>query len=358
MRTPADAFTDLYALDTCGHVQRWQSWVGLLLLPLLALIVWPLALLPLFCLAVYIETQPGDIDQFIAELAAATDLANLDTLPPSLLLYTNLTLAALIPTTWLLHKYLHQQPLATVTRVLTHPARRRLLKVGALAAVATVAVQMLLTLGYETLLAPETTTVTAADPVHYSASMLAAFALIVIFTTPLQSAAEEVVFRGYLLRTLRAVTVRSRSSSAPVRPATSTRSLAGVPGGVWVPIVLTSLLFAAAHGAQSPAVFFDRFAFGLLAAWLTVRTGGLEVAIVWHIVNNVLVFAVAGALGATAQALAPTEVGLWHMPITVAGSLTMLLILRAAGLLSAHESSVDAAPPTPRQTPDTTQPAA
>ncbi|WP_447646819.1 CPBP family intramembrane glutamic endopeptidase [Nocardioides zeae] len=39
-------------------------------------------------------------------------------------------------------------------------------------------------------------------------------------------------------------------------------------------VVVPALLFALAHGAQDPPVFFDRFAFGLAAGVLVILTGG------------------------------------------------------------------------------------
>ena len=59
------------------------------------------------------------------------------------------------------------------------------------------------------------------------------------------------------------------------------------------------------HGVgddQGLLLFLDRFAFGLLASYLTWRTGGLEAAIAAHTANNVVVFVPAvltGSLGAS-----------------------------------------------------------
>ena len=53
---------------------------------------------------------------------------------------------------------------------------------------------------------------------------------------------------------------------------------------------LTALLFALAHGLQNFPLFFDRFMFGLIAAWLVIRTGGLEAGIALHVLNNFLAF--------------------------------------------------------------------
>ena len=76
-------------------------------------------------------------------------------------------------------------------------------------------------------------------------------ALVVLLTTPLQAAGEEYVFRGYLLQ-----------------------ALGSLFSNRWVAIGATGLLFALAHGAQNFPLFFDRLSFGLIAAWLVIRTGG------------------------------------------------------------------------------------
>ncbi|MET9274507.1 type II CAAX endopeptidase family protein [Kribbella sp. NPDC003557] len=93
---------------------------------------------------------------------------------------------------------------------------------------------------------------------------------VTLLTSPIQAAGEEYYFRGYLLQ---AVGAYARS---------------------WVVAVLvTGLLFTAAHGIwpwQSPALFVDRLAFGLVAGLLVVRTGGLEAGIASHAANNVVTF--------------------------------------------------------------------
>ena len=88
-----------------------------------------------------------------------------------------------------------------------------------------------------------------------------------LLTTPLQAAGEEYAFRGYLLQAIGALTRRA-----------------------WIALVLTSLLFAMAHGLQNFPLFFDRFMFGLIAGWLVIRTGGLEAGIALHVLNNLLAF--------------------------------------------------------------------
>lgn len=89
---------------------------------------------------------------------------------------------------------------------------------------------------------------------------------LVLLLIPLQAAAEEYVFRGYLMQLI----------------------------GGWLrhpafAILLPVPLFVLGHGydiwgAASVGMF------AIVAGWLTWRTGGLEAAISLHIVNNVLIF--------------------------------------------------------------------
>jgi membrane protease YdiL (CAAX protease family) len=102
--------------------------------------------------------------------------------------------------------------------------------------------------------------------------------VVVLLTTPLQSAAEEYLCRGYL----------SQAIAGWVRHPTVGAIVAGL---------VSALVFSALHGPQDALTFLDRFAFGLAASAVVWLTGGLEAAIVLHSVNNVIVFVLAGALG-------------------------------------------------------------
>ena len=100
-------------------------------------------------------------------------------------------------------------------------------------------------------------------------------ALVILLLVPFQAAAEEYVFRGILMQSL----------GAWVR---------------WAPlaIVLPTVLFAFGHIYDIWGLL-DVAAFGLAAAWITWRTGGLEAGIVMHTVNNVVLFLLlaSGVLG-------------------------------------------------------------
>lgn len=102
--------------------------------------------------------------------------------------------------------------------------------------------------------------------------------VIVLLTTPLQSAAEEVAFRGWALLSLGSW-------------------FANRWAALVVPLVLSVVAFAAAHGSADPWVFADLAVFALIAGLLTWRTGGLEAAIALHMVNNVIALGSALLLG-------------------------------------------------------------
>lgn len=99
----------------------------------------------------------------------------------------------------------------------------------------------------------------------------AGFLVAILLTSPLQAAAEEVFFRGYLLQ-----------------------ALGSLSSNRWVGILASAALFAAFHGVQNAWLFATRFAFGVLAAVLVVYVGGLEAGIAAHVINNVFAFTYAG----------------------------------------------------------------
>ncbi|HET6989297.1 MAG TPA: type II CAAX endopeptidase family protein [Kribbella sp.] len=111
----------------------------------------------------------------------------------------------------------------------------------------------------------------------------AAVIAVTLLTSTFQAAGEEYFFRGYLLQAVGALV---RSSV--------------------VAILVTTVLFTMAHGIwpwQSPALFLDRFAFGLVAALLVIRTGGLEASIAAHAANNVVTFVFAALTNSVGASL-------------------------------------------------------
>lgn len=106
----------------------------------------------------------------------------------------------------------------------------------------------------------------------------AALLVIMLLTTPLQCAGEELLFRGWVMQSTGSWFAHRWVALA-------------------VPIVVSCLTFGAAHGSSDPWIFADLAVFAVCACLLTWRTGGLEAAIALHIVNNMLVMALSLTLG-------------------------------------------------------------
>jgi uncharacterized protein len=139
------------------------------------------------------------------------------------------------------------------------------------------------------------------------AGRLAGLLVVILLTTPLQSAGEEVGFRGYLSQAL---------GSWFARPLAGTL----VAGAV------TATLFALAHGGQEPALFTDRFAFGAVASWLVWRTGGLEASIALHAANNLVSLGYTASTGSVQEALENSTLG-WPYALL---DITMMVVFAAA----------------------------
>jgi len=103
-------------------------------------------------------------------------------------------------------------------------------------------------------------------PVTTPPATLLASVLVILLLVPLQATGEEVAFRGLAAQAL----------------------------GAWLPwaavaVVLPTVAFALAHDYNAWGVL-DVAVFGVGAAFVTWRTGGLEAAIVAHVLNNTAVF--------------------------------------------------------------------
>ncbi len=129
------------------------------------------------------------------------------------------------------------------------------------------------------------------------------FAAVIVLTSPIQAAAEEIFFRGYLMQAF--------------------GSLVAAP---WFGVVASSLVFALMHGTQNLPLFVDRFAFGLLAALLVWRTGGLEAGIAAHIINNVFAYLMAG-LTTSIAALRTVQQITWLQAVFDVGGFALFALL-------------------------------
>lgn len=147
------------------------------------------------------------------------------------------------------------------------------------------------------------------------------FIAIILVTTPLQCAGEEFGFRGLI----------NRSVASFIKP---DKRILGVPAGALLGIIISSLLFMAAHAASDIWLNSFYFLFGVIACVLAWRTGGLEAAIAMHVVNNITAMSVLpfgdteGLLDRSAGVADPTALIQMAAPL-----IGMLLILFAANKL-------------------------
>lgn len=91
----------------------------------------------------------------------------------------------------------------------------------------------------------------------------------ILLTTPFQAAGEELALRGLMTRSL--------AAWIPNRQV-----------GLILAAIVTSVAFAALHGAGDPWLNAFYLIFAVVATMLVWRTGGLEAAIAMHIVNNLV----------------------------------------------------------------------
>ncbi|MEU4423613.1 CPBP family glutamic-type intramembrane protease [Actinoplanes sp. NPDC024001] len=153
--------------------------------------------------------------------------------------------------------------------------------------------------------------------------------LVLLLVVPGQAAAEEYLTRGWLLQAF----------------GTWLRS-------PWLPIAVQALVFAALHGWGTAWGFADLLLFGVVAGWLTVRTGGLEAAIALHVMNNLVSSVVAAAYGELGMdqtaADMPWQMAVADVPVLLGYAAVILWLARRRNLATLS-------PATPFQVP--TQPA-
>jgi hypothetical protein len=156
-----------------------------------------------------------------------------------------------------------------------------------------------------------------------------------LLTTPLQALGEEMAFRGYLVQAFGALLKNE-----------------------WFAILGSAVIFALAHGSQNVPLFFDRFAFGFVAAWLVVRTGGLEAGIAMHVLNNFLAFGLAILFGNLGASVDVSSIDWWNIPVTLTQSIVYAaLIMLMAKVMKIDRFTRPPVPPAPAWTTATPQPA-
>lgn len=180
----------------------------------------------------------------------------IDLTAPVTMLMGNLMIAALIPAAFVATRLGHWRPMGKLMSV---TGRIRWRWLGRASLVTFVVWGGYIVLGW----VAEGATV-SDRPEHWPWLIV-----ITLLTTPLQSAAEEIAFRGALLQGVGAWIGR------PV--------VALVVG-----TVLSTVLFSLAHGSMDPWILIQLGSMAVATCYLTWRTGGLEAAIVLHVVNNLV----------------------------------------------------------------------
>jgi len=291
----------------------WRGLIGIACFGIGMVLLLPLLMMVPF--VIYYAATGQDV------AASVTALADLSNPSPVSLAYLNLTLAGLIPLTWVIVRYLHglrPRWLSSIRPRLRWGYLGVCFGLAFVALIATIAVAALLP-------------TTAADSemsgeLNEFTPEIRDFLLVVLLLTPLQAAAEEYAFRGYLLQ-----------------------AFGGFVRHPAFAVGLSSLLFALAHGfGQDIPIFFDRLAFGVVAGTLVIVTGGLEAGIAMHILNNWLAFGAALAYGDLGSALNPSGGTWWSIPVTLTQSLVYLglawWVARLMGVQRRSDPAVLAAP--------------
>lgn len=157
-----------------------------------------------------------------------------------------------------------------------------------------------------------------------------ALLIMIVLTTPLQAAGEEYGFRGFIART-----VGSWSSRTGVSFAIGTAA--------------SSIVFALVHFAADPWLIAYYLVFAVAMSLIVRATGGLEIAVLIHTLNNVLLLIPAVVLSSLEESL-NRDVGAAGpfalVPMVVITGIT-LIVLRWAP----RQGVVASAPPPPRRLP-------
>ncbi len=209
---------------------------------------------------------------------------------PGGMLATNLAIACLIPVSFAVVMIVHRMRPRWLASVRPRLRWRFLLVSLGVAAASFAAVLVVSTL------------LTANAPFRPQPHFWA-FMIIIVLTSPLQAAGEEYLFRGYVLQ-----------------------AFGSMARSAWFGILASALLFALFHGTQNLPLFVDRFAFGVLAAVLVHRTGGIEAGIAAHAINNVYAFGLAGLTGTIAGARGLQQIG-WSSAAVDVGGFAVFAVL-------------------------------
>ncbi|MCW2819239.1 MAG: hypothetical protein JWR42_2026 [Marmoricola sp.] len=294
----------------------WKPVVGVLSMGL-GFFLLPYVVLPVLALGVALEDLAGMGEGGGSFGQRLIDAAQVRTVTPASMLFLNLSLAGLTLLAMLLVRLVHGLSPRWLASIRPGIRWRFLAVCFGLSIVAILAA---LVVGS---LLPQDPNDLGGGPKHATATLVA-IGVVVLLTTPFQALGEEYAFRGYLLQAAGALT-RSRVLA----------------------VVVTSVLFALAHGVQNAPLFVDRLAFGLMAGLVVVLVGGLEAGIALHVVNNILAFGLALFFGDITAVLKVSEASWWQLPVTLTQNglylVMVLLVARRTHLLGDRSTRVQEA---------------
>ena len=229
------------------NVRNYRWWK-----PLVAalLVIGAMTFLQLIVIVVGIIMEGGDIDVAMETLTGE----EMDYTNPAAMLVSLGAIAVMVPAVWLAVRVVEGRSLGTVSSVAGR-LRWGLLGKALLVAVAFMAVPHLVDLftgAYE-----------GVSPIAPSLLTI----VVILIITPLQCAAEEYAFRGFLMQ-----------------------MVGGWTRLAWVAVLVTIPIFTAGHTQYGWKGLVDVGIFAIAMGWLVIRTGGLEAAIGLHVVNNTVGF--------------------------------------------------------------------
>ncbi len=209
------------------------------------------------------------------------------------------SIAVLLPALVLARLTMRLSPIGALSSVAGR-LRWRWLLVSAVPAIAYVGVGLLFGFVVVPIFTGDDLGVPTVPPGTYAASLV-----VIVLLVPLQAAAEEYVFRGFLLQ-----------------------AVGGWVRFPFVAIVASAVPFMLGH-LYNLWGLLEVLVFGLVTAWVVIATGGLEAAIVVHTINNAAIFAVS-ALGFTG--LTSTDGTPWSLLATL-----VLMPLYAVFVVRSHK---------------------
>jgi membrane protease YdiL (CAAX protease family) len=288
----------------------WRPALGLLLF------------LVVYLVAAFVTLLLGGIGLVLTESADIT-MQDPDLSGPGFLLVVNLVTAVAIPVVWLAWGAAHGMRIGWSSSVLGR-LRWRLFPSYVGLALLTIGASIGLSLALA---------VVGGWEVSGPVASYGWLVVVVLLTTPLQSAAEEYLFRGYLSQAI--------------------AGWVGAPRAGAISAALgTASLFSLAHLPPDLPTFLQLFFVGLAASAVVWLTGGLEAAIALHTVNNVVIFVLVGAMGEDVTAATAAQAGVpWLdvLLVLVALSAFVALVARFRGRLrpEIRTPALDLRPPVP-----------